>query len=153
MKRLAVVAAVLALFACRRDMVDRPERRPLGSSPFFADRSASRPAVPDTVPRDEPDTNRGPRPEARGLERYAIYCAPCHGRTGEGDGTIVRHGFPAPPSLFSAEVRSMTEADIVETITNGFGDMYSYADRVPESDRWAIAAYIKSLQGGRASLH
>jgi mono/diheme cytochrome c family protein len=85
----------------------------------------------------------------RGRERYEIFCAPCHGRHGEGDGVIVRHGFPRPPSYFSADLMAMQPAEIVKTITEGHGEMYSYADRVPESDRWAIAAYIGFLQSGR----
>ena len=137
---------LLLLAACRRDMYDRPERRPLGSSAFFPDRSASRPQVPDTIPRAT--SNRVPA--ARGRETYMIDCAPCHGRTGEGDGMIVRHGFPRPPSFFAPPVNALAPADIVRVITNGYGDMYSYAERVPEEDRWAVAAYIKQLQSQRS---
>jgi mono/diheme cytochrome c family protein len=141
-RRALVLTLILA--ACRQDMVDRPPRRPLGSTAFFADRSASRPLVADTVPypQAEPPT---PVPLARGRERYAIYCQPCHGLRGDGDGVIVRHGFPRPPA-FANE----TPAEIVAIIANGRKAMYSYADRVPERDRWAIAAYVAQLQSGAA---
>ena len=136
----ALAAMLLLACACRRDMADRPEQRPLGRSAFFADRSASRPAVADTVPRA---LASAPASVARGRERYIIYCEPCHGARGDGDGVIVRHGFPRPPSLLTST------ADVARTIAEGKGKMYSYADRVPEADRFAIAAYIKQLQAER----
>ena len=144
MKRLMLAVALVAC-ACRRDMAVRPERRPLGSSDFFPDRSASRPQLPDTIAR-----NRGAMGEVRverGRERYEIYCAPCHGQDGSGNGVIVRHGFPRPPAFATL---SLTTAGIVEAIRNGKGTMYGYADRVPESDRWSIAAYVEELRTGRA---
>ena len=128
-------------------MVDRPEQRPLGRSAFFPDRSASRPAVADTVPRALAPLP--PATLARGRERYEIFCAPCHGSDGEGNGVIVRHGFPAPPSYFSPDARAMSDADIVKVIAEGRGKMYSYGSRVAENDRWAIAAYIRQLQSER----
>lgn len=139
-KRFAVVL-VLVTWACRHDMYERPERRPLGSSEFFPDRSASRPLVADTVPREAPP--RISLDVERGRERFEIFCAPCHGRTGDGNGIIVQHGFPKPPSFTS---RAYSAAEIVQVIATGRNTMYSYADRVPQSDRWAIAAYIGWLQ-------
>jgi len=139
------VALLLAAWACGPRMADRPARRPLGSSTFFSDRSASRPAVPDTVPRVAAAAPAAVS-VARGRERYEIFCAPCHGRRGDGDGIIVAHGFPRPPA-FSIE----TPAEIVEIITNGQKAMYGYADRVPERDRWAIAAYVQRLQALRVA--
>lgn len=85
----------------------------------------------------------------RGEQRYDIYCAVCHGRTGDGDGTVVKRGFPAPPSLHIARLVAAPSAYIVDVITNGHGVMYSYADRVAPADRWAIAAYVKTLQRAR----
>lgn len=82
----------------------------------------------------------------RGEERYGIYCAICHGTGGEGDGTVVKHGFPAPPSYRTPRLRDASPAYIVDVITNGHGVMYAYADRVEPADRWAIAAYVKALQ-------
>lgn len=144
MKRFLVAAALLAC-GCPHQMIDRPAKRPLGRSDFFPDRSASRPAVPDTVPRPAV-AGGGPITLGRGRERFTIYCAPCHGADGEGNGVIVRHGFPRPPSYRSHEVEAMTPAQIVSTIAGGHGLMYGYGDRVPESDRWAIAAYVHELQ-------
>ena len=85
----------------------------------------------------------------RGQERYDIYCVVCHGRTGDGDGNVVKRGFPAPPSLNVRRLIAAPPAYIVDVITHGHGVMYSYADRVAPADRWAIAAYVKTLQRAR----
>ncbi|WP_231639205.1 c-type cytochrome [Sphingomonas profundi] len=82
----------------------------------------------------------------RGEERYGIYCAVCHGAGGAGDGTVVRRGFPPPPSFHARRLVAAPARHIVDVITNGHGIMYSYADRVEPADRWAIAAYVKALQ-------
>jgi mono/diheme cytochrome c family protein len=82
----------------------------------------------------------------RGRERYDIYCTPCHGLSGKGDGMIVHRGFPAPPSYHSARLRGAPAQDFFDVITNGYGVMYSYASRVQPRDRWAIVAYIRALQ-------
>jgi mono/diheme cytochrome c family protein len=86
---------------------------------------------------------------ARGQERYDIYCSPCHGLSGEGDGMIVRRGFPAPPSYHSERLRVASAQHIFDVISNGYGVMYSYAARVEPRDRWAIVAYIRALQQSR----
>ncbi|CUT10973.1 ABCtype Fe3 transport system protein Molybdenum transport protein putative [Bradyrhizobium sp.] len=83
---------------------------------------------------------------ARGRERYDIYCSPCHGFSGHGDGMIVQRGFPAPPSYHSARLRSADAQHFFDVITHGYGVMYSYAARVEPRDRWAIIAYIRALQ-------
>ncbi|MCK1406181.1 cytochrome c [Bradyrhizobium sp. 76] len=83
---------------------------------------------------------------ARGRERYDIYCSPCHGLSGHGDGMIVQRGFPAPPSYHSARLRSADAQHLFDVITHGYGVMYSYAARVEPRDRWAITAYIRALQ-------
>ena len=82
----------------------------------------------------------------RGEQRYGIYCSVCHGTRGEGDGPVVKRGFPAPPSYREPRLMAAPPAYIVDVITNGHGIMYSYADRVAPADRWAIAAYVKALQ-------
>ncbi|HEY3053572.1 MAG TPA: cytochrome c [Thermoanaerobaculia bacterium] len=140
MKRVLLFVAILTC-ACRRDMFDRPARRPLGASAFFADRSASRPQVAGTVARPiaEPPVTADVR---RGRERYEIYCAPCHGHDGNGNGVIVRHGFPRPPAFRPDE----SIEEIVNAITNGAGTMYSYRDSLSPRDRLAIAAYIREVR-------
>lgn len=87
-----------------------------------------------------------PQMLARGQERFGIFCSPCHGWDGDADGIIVARGFPKPPSFHSAALRSAPAKLFFDTITNGYGAMYSYADRVPVQDRWAIIAYIRALQ-------
>jgi len=82
----------------------------------------------------------------RGQERFEIFCAPCHGLTGAGDGMIVQRGFPHPPSYHSARLRAAPARHFYDVITDGYGVMYSYAARVSPADRWAIAAYIRALQ-------
>lgn len=82
----------------------------------------------------------------RGRERFNIFCSECHGLTGEADGMVVQRGFPKPPNFHEARLVNAPDELFVDVITNGYGAMYSYADRVPPADRWAIAAYIRVLQ-------
>ena len=82
----------------------------------------------------------------RGRERFDIFCAVCHGPTGRGNGMIVQRGFPVPPSFHIERVRTAPPGHFFYVITHGYGVMYSYADRIPTEDRWAIAAYIQALQ-------
>src|SRR6185437_8605404 len=83
---------------------------------------------------------------ARGRERFDIYCSPCHSIVGDGDGMVVRRGFPTPPSYHTDRLRNAPDAHFYSVITHGYGAMYSYADRVAPHDRWAIVAYIRALQ-------
>lgn len=108
--------------------------------------------VPGTVARDAPD-QAVPQPAVitaalveRGRERYDIFCSPCHGRTGDGQGMIVQRGFPHPPSLTIGRLTEAKAAALYDVITNGHGVMYSYADRVSSADRWAVVAYLRALQ-------
>lgn len=82
----------------------------------------------------------------RGRDRYDIYCAPCHGLAGDGDGIIARRGFPAPPSYHIGRLRAAPDNHFYQVISDGYGVMYPYADRVAPPDRWAIVAYIRALQ-------
>ncbi|HVZ10294.1 c-type cytochrome [Rhodopila sp.] len=82
----------------------------------------------------------------RGQERYRIYCAPCHSELGDGHGIIVARGFPAPPNYEEERLRAAPPSFFFDTITNGHGVMYSFAQRIPPADRWAIVAYIRALQ-------
>lgn len=159
-----LVLAVLAS-GCRQDMHDQPRLEPLEGSTVFADGRASRPQVPGTIGRGQLRTDAylytgkvgsqlvdrlpvalTPQLLARGQERYNIYCAPCHARLGDGNGMIVQRGMRRPPSLHIQRLREAPVGYFFDVMTNGFGTMYSYADRVPVDDRWAIVAYIRALQ-------
>ncbi len=82
----------------------------------------------------------------RGQERFRINCTPCHSELGNGRGMVVQRGFPPPPSYHIARLREAPDAHFYDVITNGYGVMYSYAQRVAPADRWAIVAYIRALQ-------
>jgi mono/diheme cytochrome c family protein len=86
---------------------------------------------------------------ARGQERFNVYCSPCHGQTGLGDGMVVQRGFRAPPSYHDERLRNSPPGYFFDVMTNGFGAMQDYAAQVSVSDRWAIAAYIRALQLSR----
>jgi mono/diheme cytochrome c family protein len=82
----------------------------------------------------------------RGQERYQIFCAACHGGTGNGDGLVVRRGFRPPPTYHSDQMRQAPVGHYFDVVTNGWGAMPSYAAQIPPADRWAIIAYIRALQ-------
>ena len=82
----------------------------------------------------------------RGRERFGIYCAPCHGELGDGEGMIAQRGFPHPPSYHIDRLRGAPDRHFYDVMTRGYGVMYPYADRVSPQDRWAIVAYIRALQ-------
>jgi hypothetical protein len=85
----------------------------------------------------------------RGRQRFDIFCSPCHGRAGDGDGMIVQRGFLRPASFHEQRLRDMPYGYFFDVMTNGFGQMSSYAAQVPVADRWAIAAYVRALQASR----
>jgi mono/diheme cytochrome c family protein len=157
--------SILALTGCRRDMFNQPKSNPLSQSDFFQDGAASRPIPPHTVARgnlnnDEAFYTGMIRTNLvtdfpiqitrdvleRGQQRYDIYCMPCHGATGDGNGIVVERGFPAPPSYHIERLRDAPAGHFFDVMTRGYGAMYSYASRVTPEDRWAIAAYIRALQ-------
>jgi mono/diheme cytochrome c family protein len=85
----------------------------------------------------------------RGRERFNIYCAVCHGRLGNGNGMIVQRGFIRPPSFHNdrlSDPNRTGDGHFYNVISNGYGAMFSYSERVAPRDRWAIAAYIRTLQ-------
>jgi mono/diheme cytochrome c family protein len=146
-------------------MHDQPKYIPLRQSTFFADQRSARPLVAGTVARghlredallytgkiDGQDADVFPfaiddRVMARGQERFNIYCSPCHGRTGQGDGMVVRRGYRRPPSYHIDRLRAAPVGHFFDVMTNGFGAMPDYAAQVAPEDRWAIAAYIRALQ-------
>ena len=159
-----VVTGFLAV-GCRQDMHDQPKYQPLEQSAFFADSRASRSPVPGTVARgqlnedtllytgkiDGADATLFPfrideTVLARGQERFDIYCAPCHSRTGSGDGMVVRRGYRRPPPFADDRLRQAPLGHFFDVITNGFGAMPDYAAQIAPADRWAIIAYVRALQ-------
>ena len=165
--------ACMALAGCRQDMHDAPRYEPLEASTFFTDGKASRPLVTNTVARGQLRQDRHlyegvvdgrpadtfPMPVtdqvmARGRDRFNVFCTPCHGGTGEGDGMIVQRGFRRPPSYHEERLRSAPVGYFFDVMTHGFGAMQDYSAQIPVADRWAIAAYIRALQfSQRASVN
>lgn len=147
---------LLALLAggCDLSMKRQAKGVPQGAPTLWPGGPAKQAPPPGSVAQDQPARDRAlsdPPPLTlalvnRGQERYGIYCVECHGARGDGDGKIVQRGFPPPPSFHIARLVAAPPAYIVETITHGHGIMYSYADRVEPADRWAIAAWVKTLQ-------
>lgn len=88
----------------------------------------------------------------RGQERYNVYCAPCHGLVGNGEGVVAKRGFPHPPDYALKRLREAPVGHLYEVITYGYGIMYPYSDRIAANDRWAIVAYIRALQAARKEV-
>ncbi|HSM58584.1 MAG TPA: cytochrome c [Candidatus Sulfomarinibacteraceae bacterium] len=162
---LAVMFLLLLLAGCQAGLGDQPQVQPFEPNRFFTQSQSARPIPDNAVPRQrelEPEwletgrvnnelvaTIPAPLSEdllRRGQEQYRIYCAPCHGESGYGDGMVVRRGFPAPASLHEQRLRQAPAGYYFEVISSGQGDMFSYASRVAPRDRWAIVAYIRALQ-------
>jgi len=159
------LTAMLSASACRQDMHNQPKYKPLAATDFFGDRRASRPTIADTVARGQlhldearytgklngKDVTAIPiqitREDLdRGHDRFEIYCSPCHGRLGDGQGMIVKRGLRQPPSYHDERLVTAPIGHFFDVMTNGYGAMYSYASRVAVDDRWRIAAYIRALQ-------
>ena len=82
----------------------------------------------------------------RGRDRFTIYCSPCHGAVGDGNGVTRQYGMGATASYHDDRLRKMAEGEIFNTITNGKGQMNPYADKLAPADRWAVIAYVRALQ-------
>lgn len=82
-----------------------------------------------------------------GRERFDIYCAPCHGRLGDGNGITKKIGvMAAVANLHDQRIVEMPDGEIFNTITHGKGVMGAAGPLVPTQDRWAIIAYLRALQ-------
>ena len=147
-------------------MHDAPRYEPLEASSFFTDTSSARMLEANTVSRNPlPDNdellytgringqlaNQFPMAITaavmqRGQERYNIFCSPCHGRTGDGDGIVVQRGMRKPPSFMEDRLRNAAAGYFFDVMTHGFGAMQDYAAQIPVEDRWAIVAYERALQ-------
>lgn len=161
MNRLLLLVALAGLLAaCDQNMDVQPRYSEYSPVPLFRG-SVLRNPPPNTVARDdlERDKIAGTKPALsaallqRGQQRFGIFCLPCHGAGGDGNGIIVQRGMPRPTSYHDERLRAADDQHFFDVITRGYGAMYSYAARVPPRDRWAIVAYIRALQLSRhASL-
>jgi mono/diheme cytochrome c family protein len=162
---LLAACCLLFVVGCRQQMAETGREKPLDASTVFDDQRVARPLVPGTVARGQLKadavfyTGKGrdglvdqlPVPLtkdllARGRDRFEIFCAPCHGRVGTGDGAVAKRGMRPPPSYHIQRLKEAPVGHFFDVITNGFGIMPEYAGQVPPADRWAIAAYIRVLQ-------
>lgn len=146
-----------------QDMGNQPKNLPLSPSDFFADGRSERMPVENTVSRDSmdndqlmvtKDSNNFPMPVNQGLlergqERYRIFCSPCHGIQGDGNGMVVLRGMKRPPTFHQDRLRQSPNGYVYDVVTNGFGQMYSYSAQIPPRDRWAIVSYVRALQLSR----
>ena len=165
---LAVLGTSVCLFllagcSLKQDMALQPKNRPLSPSDFFTDGRSERPLVENTVARgsfaDEAlvvakDSNSFPLPVTqelleRGEGRYKIFCTPCHGLQGDGNGMVSMRGMKHPPTYHQDRLRQLPNGYFYDVITNGFGAMYGYSAQIPPRDRWAIVAYVRALQLSR----
>ncbi len=158
------------------DMDAQPKFKPQAENAFFPDGRAMRLPVEGTVARGQLDADsrrfRGlesdsthttvfPLPVtadllARGHERYQIFCAPCHGLGGAGNGTVhiraeaLQQGTWTPPTdLATQAVVERPVGHLFGTISAGIRNMPAYGDQIPVDDRWAIVAYVRALQRAR----
>jgi len=82
----------------------------------------------------------------RGEDRYNIYCAPCHSKTGDGNGMVVQRGYRQAASFHTDRLRDSHPGYFFDVVTNGFGVMPDYKAQIPVEDRWKIIAYVRALQ-------
>lgn len=154
------------------DMDNQPKYKAQSRNPLFADRRAMRPPVDGTVARGdvvgEEELTTGKVDEswvvdipvtvdenllATGRQRYDIYCSPCHGLAGYGDGMVaqradaLQEGTWTPPTSFHTDLIRQREAGhIFNTISNGIRNMPAYSPQISVEDRWAVVAYVRALQ-------
>ncbi|ABE64807.1 conserved hypothetical protein (plasmid) [Nitrobacter hamburgensis X14] len=158
MTRLLLLAIVLAVAGCDDQSMRQQNRYDTyAPSKIWPNGSEAQPLPAGVVAQGDLARARDvkePPPVTDSLMRtgrkdFEIFCSPCHGLAGDGDGMVVQRGFPAPPSYHSDRLREAPARYFFDVITNGYGVMYSYASRVPPHDRWAIVAYIRALQESR----
>jgi len=165
------LALALLLAGCRQDMHDQPRFEPLEKTTLFSNGASSRNQVPGTIARGElrldahlyEGTINGEPATSfpfevteqvleRGRERFGIHCAPCHGRSGYGEGMVVKRGLKHPSSFHIDRLRKAPHGYFFSVMTKGFGAMYDVSDRVITEDRWAIIAFIRALQLSQNAL-
>jgi len=147
-------------------MFNQPKYRAYASSAFFYDGKAMRAPVPGTIARGhlpgDPAIDEGKNPDgspvatspiavdesllARGHERFDIYCRPCHDERGEGKGVLFQRAKVPTANLLDKRIRELPDGALFDTITNGKGLMPAYRYPIQAHDRWAIIAYVRSLE-------
>jgi mono/diheme cytochrome c family protein len=146
-------------------MITQPKLLPYGETAMFDDGRAMRPLPDGAVPRDwipDPalrtgqtaagDVDSVPVPVTRelldrGRRRFAITCATCHGVAGDGDSAVARNmERRRPPSLHEPRLIALTPGALYRVIASGYGLMPSYAKLLAPGDRWAVVAYVRTLQ-------
>jgi mono/diheme cytochrome c family protein len=155
MRQVLLGLVILPLGGCDdHSMTQQSRYVTYGSARLFADDAEAQALPVGVVAQGDRDRAKAaaipPAVDAQlleqGQQRYDIFCSPCHGLSGNGDGMIVRRGFPAPPSYHTARLRAAPAQHFFDVITDGYGVMYSYAARIEPHDRWAIVAYVRALQ-------
>jgi mono/diheme cytochrome c family protein len=169
-----LLACVLGCEDPHNDMGDQNKYLAEKQTKFFADGTSARALAPGVIARDDADVpgmpyaQHNPAPPAQrgeviplattnpiqitsdllrsGHQSYDIFCSVCHGRLGNGEGMIVQRGFTRPPSFHIERLKNAPDAHFYNVITNGYGAMFSYNDRVAPQQRWEIIAYIRALQ-------
>lgn len=153
------------------DMDHQPKLRPQTVTKFagFADGLTSRLPVAGTISRDSAwelnpfntgKTSDGGWVDAmpvpvthelvkRGRERYDIYCTPCHGAAGDGNGVTTQFGMAAVAKLHDERLIKMSDGEIFNTITLGKNLMGPYGEKLEPQDRWAVISYVRALQLSR----
>jgi mono/diheme cytochrome c family protein len=150
------------------NMDDQPRYEAQASSDFFYDGKAMRTPVAGTVARgalaesaafatgmvggapvDASPIPVGEELLARGGERYAIYCGPCHAENGDGESMLKERSGVATADLTQDRLLTVGDGYLFDVITHGFGLMPGYAYPIPPEDRWAIVAWVRKLQSER----
>ncbi|MCW5967616.1 MAG: cytochrome c [Blastocatellales bacterium] len=152
---LLLASLSLTAGACRQDMHDQPKLKTYreGADRVPPEGAVARGTLAVSAPVAEAGAAKSEFPFAitaevlaRGENRFNINCAPCHSKLGDGNGMIVQRGFKRPPSYHEERLRNSPASYFYDVMTNGFGAMASYSDKLSVEDRWKVAAYIRVLQ-------
>jgi len=162
---LAGLTIVSMLAACRRDMQVQPKYVSLSPSSFSVDGRSARPIPAHTIARGHLNDNDAFHTGAvngvfldtipmaitratleRGQQRFDIFCTPCHGPLGDGDGMVARRGFKVPANFHTDRLRHAPPGYLFQVISNGYGAMPDYGTQIHVADRWSIIAYLRALQ-------
>lgn len=163
---LALLVGALLLGGCAMTMKEQPKYEPLAYSEFYPDGASARHPPANTIARGiaanedsvlvTGQVNGTPVPDfpfpltvddlRRGQGLFNDVCAPCHGRTGAGDGMVVQRGYTKPPSLTAPNIVALSPGQVYGFITNGFGTMPPYGPQLQPTDRWRVVGYVAALQ-------